>query len=194
MAGQPQEIRSFIAIELPDEVKQFIKDLSNQCKKMGGDVRWVRPSAMHLTLKFLGNVDPGLLDSIKDALTPVFTECSPFSLQISGVGAFPNLMKPRVVWVGLDDPTDTLVPLVKNVEQCLEPLGFKREKRGFSPHITLGRVKSMKGKSSLIDGIRQLCDTQGPSFIASGATLFKSILKPTGAEYSQLKRFEFTSS
>ena len=193
MAEHAQEIRSFIAIELPDEVKQFLKDLSNQCKKMGGHVRWVRPSAMHLTLKFLGNVDPDLLDSVQNVLAPVFTECSSFSLQVSGVGAFPNLMKPRVVWVGLDDPTDTLVPLAKNVEQCLEPLGFKREKRGFSPHITLGRVKSMKGKSALVDGIRQLYDIQGPSFIAIGATLFKSILQPTGAEYSQLKHFGFAA-
>jgi 2'-5' RNA ligase len=194
MAGQPQEIRSFIAIELSDEVKHFLQDLSDQCRKMGGDVRWVRPGAMHLTLKFLGNVSPDLLDSVKEELTPVFKVRSPFSLQVSGVGAFPNLMKPRVLWVGLDDPADALVPLATDVERCLEPLGFKREKRGFSPHITLGRVKSMKGKSALVDGIRQIYDTQGPSFIASGAILFQSILKPSGAEYLHLKHFEFTSS
>ena len=103
-------------------------------------------------------------------------------------------MKPRVVWVGLDDPTDTLVPLVTDIEQCLEPLGFKREKRRFNPHITLGRVRSLKGKSMLVDGIRQLHNTQGPSFMAAGVNLIRSILRPSGAEYSQLEYFEFTFS
>ncbi len=187
------EIRSFIAIELPEPAKEFLGELSHRLRSFGGDVKWVRADGMHVTLRFLGGVNRDLISILERELAPVFSDYSPCGLSLSGVGCFPNLRNPRVIWVGVDDPTDTLVSLASEIEDRLALLGFKRENRAFHAHITLGRVRSSRRSSDLSEGIRQLSDASGPSFIASRATLFRSILQPSGAEHTPLHYFHFRS-
>jgi RNA 2',3'-cyclic 3'-phosphodiesterase len=185
------EVRAFIAIELPESVKSFLVKISAELKLCGGPVKWVRPEGIHLTLKFLGTLPSDLLPRIQEAALPLFRKQKPTQLHVSGLGAFPGLRRPRVVWAGLEDPAGVLSPLVNSLETGLEPLGFPKENRPFNPHLTLGRFKSNEKSSELIETIRQKMDILGPSFVADHAILFESVLKPSGAEYFQLFRFDY---
>ncbi len=188
------EVRVFIAIELPDTVKSFLESTSDELKKCRGPVMWVRPEGIHLTLKFLGSTRTDLLPLIQEAAQPLFNEQGSIHLQVLGLGAFPDLRRPRVVWAGLSDSAGVLPPLVNRLESLLEPLGFAKEKRPFNPHLTLGRFKSSERSSNLIEAIRHKMNIAGPSFVADHVVLFQSILKPSGAEYIQLFRFDFGSA
>jgi RNA 2',3'-cyclic 3'-phosphodiesterase len=185
------EVRAFIAIELPESVKSFLVKISAELKLCGGPGKWARPEGIHLTLKFLGSVPSDLLPRIQEAALPLFKDQKPTHLNVSGLGAFPGLKRPRVVWAGLEDPAGVLSPLVNSLETLMEPLGFPKENRPFNPHLTLGRFKSNERSSELIETIRQKMDIVGPSFIADHAVLFESVLKPSGAEYFQLFRFDY---
>jgi 2'-5' RNA ligase len=115
-------------------------------------------------------------------------------LVVSRLGAFPALAKPRVIWAGLNDSDKMVTPLVSRLEDILEPLGFKREKRPFTPHLTLGRVRSNRNSKELIDAVRQSSELSGPIFMADHAVLFESVLKPTGAEYFVIRRYDFSET
>ena len=185
------EVRAFIAIELPEAVKSFLLKISAELKLCGGHVKWVIPEGIHLTLKFLGSVPSDLLPRIQESALPLFKEQKPTQLHVSGLGAFPGLRRPRVVWAGLEDPAGVVSRLVNGLETVLEPIGFQKENRPFNPHLTLGRFKSNEKCSELIEAIRQKLDIVGPSFVADHAILFESVLKPSGAEYFQLFRFDY---
>ncbi len=194
MQDESKEIRSFVAIELPQAVKEFLAGISSELKKCGADVNWVKTAGIHLTLKFLGNVRVGLIPVIEQQVRPVFAMQPPVHIQVYGLGAFPSLARPRVIWVGLKVSGQPLGILVKELERELELLGFKAEKRAFAPHLTLGRVRSGKGGADLVEEVRQRMTIAGPTFEADHAILFRSILKPSGAEYFAVSRFEFSSS
>jgi 2'-5' RNA ligase len=137
-----EEIRSFIAIELPEEIKLTLARIQDRLKKGDeGQVKWVDPESMHLTLKFLGNIDTGLIGGITTALEEACRGIHPFSLKISGLGVFPSANRVRVVWVGLTGETETLAQLQKRIDDSLAPLGFTAEARPFTPHLTLARVR-----------------------------------------------------
>lgn len=191
MSPHPDRIRSFVAIELSADAKAFLASTIGQLKPDGPDVKWVRPEAIHLTLKFLGNVDRDLIPEIERSLRPVFQGQTSFELAVRSAGAFPSASAPRVVWAGLADPKDALPSLAAAVEDALEPLGFPKEKRPFKPHLTLGRAKSPKRSPQLAQAITRNRDLKGPSFQADHAILFQSVLKPGGAEYVPLVRFQF---
>jgi len=191
MVQNENKIRVFLAIELPEEIKRFLKQISGELKECGADVGWVKPAGMHLTLKFLGQIRVDLVREIERKVSPIFAAQGKSNHTISGVGAFPDLRRPRVVWVGCSDDNGSLPPLVAKLEESLAGLGFSKEKRSFRPHLTLGRVRSNSGIASLIDGIRAKADVSGPAFTADHAILFRSVLKPTGAEYAPLVRFDF---
>jgi RNA 2',3'-cyclic 3'-phosphodiesterase len=142
----------------------------------------------------LGNVEAQLIPDLERHLDQVFSGRPIIEVQVFGVGAFPNLLRPRVVWAGLKDPGATLEPLARRVDASLESFGFKREKRPFNPHLTLGRVRTKKGISSLVEEVRQKMDLAGPDFTADHAVLYQSILKPTGAEYVALRNFDFSDT
>jgi 2'-5' RNA ligase len=192
-SNQSAEIRSFIAIEIPSDVRRFLSDLISQLKRTGADVKWVRPESIHLTLKFLGNVRADLIPQIAATIAPAFVDFAPAAVSASGVGVFPGMRRPRVVWAGVTDPGGRLAGLASNIENRLEPLGFEREQRSFNPHLTLGRVNSGRGASELADTITRLADAQGPSFTAEHAVLFQSVLTPAGAVYTPWSRFDFAS-
>jgi 2'-5' RNA ligase len=192
MPQKDDEIRVFFAIELPEEIKLFLKQSSAELRQYGGDVRWVNPAGMHLTIKFLGEIRSDLVQIIEQEVRPVFTSQKPSVHHLARVGVFPDLKRPRVVWVGCSDDSAALVPLVSRLEEALVRLGFPKEKRAFQPHLTLGRIRSNKGISGLVEGVRERMEISGPKFSADHAVLFQSVLKPSGAEYSRLLTFQFS--
>lgn len=135
-------IRCFIAIDLPGELKQELADLIAGFKKRTAPfVRWVDPMGIHLTLKFLGEVSEELVDEIRLVMQEVANNTPHFQLEIAGVGAFPSLVRPQLAWVGIQGEMDKLYVLQRRIDAKLEQLGFPREQRAYSPHLTLGRVR-----------------------------------------------------
>ncbi len=137
-----EQIRSFIAVELPQEIKVELGRLEDRLASGShAPVKWVDPDNMHLTLKFLGNISPGMTGRITSVIEESVRETHPLNLEIRGLGVFPNPRRVQIVWVGLSGEIDRLGQLQKRIESGLVPLGFKAESRGFTPHLTLARVR-----------------------------------------------------
>lgn len=137
-----EQVRSFVAIELPEGLKEELVGLGEHLKSGGhSGVRWVDPRGIHLTLKFLGDVAVDRLDGITSALTEATRGISPFRLEVGGLGVFPNPRRVRVAWVGVSGDVDKLQQLQQRVESSLSVLGFAAESRRFTPHLTLARVR-----------------------------------------------------
>ena len=138
-----EQIRSFIAIELPDELKLGLARLQDKLKSGRQPwMKWVDPYAIHLTLKFLGNIGVDSIDAITKAMETAVQEIPPFHLEVKDLGAFPNLRRVQVVWVGVGGEVDKLVQLQQRIESNLAPLGFTTEARSFTPHLTLARLRN----------------------------------------------------
>jgi len=137
-----EQVRSFIAIELPAELKEGLAQLEAQLK-LGkpSAVKWVDPSSIHLTLKFLGNIAVDRISAITRAMEEATRELSPFQLKVTGLGVFPNLKRVQVAWVGIGGEVDKLGQLQQRIESNLVPLGFTAESRRFTPHLTLARLR-----------------------------------------------------
>ncbi|HEY41708.1 MAG TPA: RNA 2',3'-cyclic phosphodiesterase [Dehalococcoidia bacterium] len=137
-----ERVRSFVAIELPEKLKSELIELSEHLESGGhSGVRWVDPRGIHLTLKFLGDVAVDRLDNITAALREAASGVSPFRLEVGGLGVFPNPRRVRVAWVGISGELDRLRQLQQRVESSLAEIGFPAEPRGFTPHLTLARVR-----------------------------------------------------
>jgi 2'-5' RNA ligase len=137
-----EQVRSFIAIELPDELRLALARLQEQLKAgKPSSVKWVDPGSIHLTLKFLGNISPDMVGRVIAALEGAVRGIAPFRLEVGGLGAFPGLKRVRVVWVGISGEVARLSQLQQRVESSLAPLGFVLESRSFTPHLTLARVR-----------------------------------------------------
>ena len=185
-------IRSFIAIDLSDPVRLRIEELVRELRKSDAQVGWVKVEAIHLTLKFLGNVDPELLERIKPALAREAAKTGPLRLEAAGCGAFPGLQSPRIIWVGLRGQIAPLVELARGVEEALVPLGFKPENRPFKPHITVGRVKGRVRLQSLREKLLSHAGFAAEPFDAAEIVLYKSELRPDGARYTPLFKTPFS--
>jgi 2'-5' RNA ligase len=136
------QIRSFIAIELPGDVRLALGRLQEKINNAGkAPVRWVNPDIIHLTLKFLGDIDVSITGKIISIMEEAARGTQPFNIEVGGLGVFPNLQRVQIVWVGLSGELDKLNQLQKRIETALTPLGFKPEGRSFTPHLTLGRVR-----------------------------------------------------
>jgi len=137
-----EQVRSFIAIELPDELKEGLAQLEAQLK-LGkpSSVKWVDPSSIHLTLKFLGNIAVDRISAITQAMEKATQGISPFHLEVTGLGVFPNLKRVQVAWVGIGGEIDKLGQIQQRIESSLAPLGFTAESRPFTPHLTLARLR-----------------------------------------------------
>jgi RNA 2',3'-cyclic 3'-phosphodiesterase len=181
-------IRSFIAIDLPEETRKALEDIQKKLKKSGAGVRWVKPGSIHLTLKFLGNIHLAQVEDIALAVAQEVRDQPPITLGAAGLGAFPSRRKPRVIWIGMEGEVQRLSRIQARVENALEPLGFVREKRVFQPHLTIGRVKDRRRLQALIDAMATLDMEPFNSFDADEIILYKSDLRPTGAIYTKLHR------
>ncbi|HMK60356.1 MAG TPA: RNA 2',3'-cyclic phosphodiesterase [Dissulfurispiraceae bacterium] len=178
-------MRSFIAIEIPESVRVALKDVIKIMAVDSGGVRWVQPANIHLTLKFLGEVRDDIVPEIACRLELIGKNHSPFEIEASGAGAFPSLRDPNVIWVGLGR-SGQLEALVEDIEKSLAEIGFQREHKSFSPHLTIGRVKEKRGINSIIKMLATYNETFFGSIEVREILLMKSILKASGAEYSKI--------
>ncbi len=196
----PNIIRAFIAIELGNSIRAELASIQAKLKTAGADIKWVAPENIHLTLKFLGNVEREKITAIKNALDTITPQTQPFSISLSEINAFPNLNSPRVVWVGVGQCMDgasrpsnqhaNLTLLTSEIEEQLEKLGFPKEARPFFAHLTLGRARSPKGREKLKEIIEDINKCRGlinqtPARI-SHISLFQSTLTPAGPIYKDL--------
>ena len=186
-----EQIRAFIAIELPDDVKAALVRLQSSLKSERQPfMRWVHVEGIHLTLKFLGNIAAERVPAITDAMAKACRGIVPFHLELNGLGVFPNLRSPRVVWVGLIGETERLLELQARIEQALNPLGFTSEDRAFTPHLTLGRLREGTTREERLKFGELVASTRSesmPSFEISAVSLMRSKLAPSGAVYSRLE-------
>lgn len=182
-------IRTFIAIEIPELIIEEISRVQNELKRTQAQVGWVKPGNIHITLKFLGNTDESKISDIAGQIKKSVAGIPPFEIMIQGIGVFPNFRRPRVVWIGTGH-NDQLLKLAKNIDTNMSHLGFEKENRPFKAHLTLGRVKGIRGMHECLDVLRQNNDFKGGSFLADYILLIKSELKPTGAVYTPLKKIK----
>jgi RNA 2',3'-cyclic 3'-phosphodiesterase len=177
-------IRTFIAAELPAQAREALAGLSGRVARNwpGPAVRWASPENIHLTLRFLGDTDTRLVPALGAGLEEIAGGAAPFALGLGGMGCFPSAGRPRVVWVGLDDPEERLRLLQRQVERLVRSLGWAREGRAFTPHLTLGRVREGGRPPS---GAWML-DPEPLVFQIGQVRLIESRLKPAGAEYHTL--------
>lgn len=183
-------IRAFIAIDLSKDIQVCLELVSNQIKKRleGVPVRWVPIENIHLTLKFLGNVSESNLEILQKMLSKVVGGHKVFEISAGGLGAFPKIHRPRVIWIGLEAPPE-LEAVQHAIEQETTRLGYAREERPFSPHLTLARV-SRNATSRDVHKISDVLISEKVGFL--GVTrvrevhLYRSDLKPSGAQYTQI--------
>lgn len=188
-------IRTFIAVELDAGLKATLTRVQAALRDQvpPRSVRWVQPNAIHLTLKFLGDTPPEKVDSIQAALARAAAEVEPFAFGVSGVGCFPDMRRPRVVWLGLHEPGGHLSRLWKAIEAHVAPLGFPTESRPFSPHLTLGRVGRQASTQdarivgqAVADSAQQMAGSLGDEMEVRAVALIKSDLRPEGPIYTRL--------
>ena len=187
-------LRAFIAVEIPSEIHQAIdtKTAQIQATLNPALVRWVPTSNIHLTLKFLGDISPANVEMLAQMLTVEVSQHQAFEIKFGGLGAFPNPKRPRVIWIGIQAPAG-LESLQHGIEAAAATLGYPNEKRPFSPHLTIGRIKQNVGSAGMQKIRNALEETKVGSLGTAQVTsvhLFKSDLKPTGAVYTRL----FTAS
>jgi 2'-5' RNA ligase len=186
-----QTLRTFIAIELDEELRHNLRQLQDRLRGQVAPrcVRWVRPEGVHLTLKFLGDTPLDKIDAVHAALAQAAAQVEPFTFDVSGLGCFPNTRRPRVVWVGIQEPTGRLARLRDLIEHCVAPVGFPTERRSFHPHLTLGRVQRHASKSEVreIGEVVATCITGAVDEVAVASVAhIKSDLQPSGAVYTTL--------
>jgi len=183
-------LRCFVAIEIPEQIKQDIGKLIEIFKKHSADVKWVEYKNIHLTLKFLGKTSEDLLPWIHESLHKVAISYKPLYIKICKAGVFPNRKYPRVIWVGIED-SETLGRLQGDIENSMALLGFQREGRAFHPHLTFGRVRSQKGMENLLNELDSYKEKDFGVIEVTNIKLMSSELKPTGAQYNCLCEIPF---
>ncbi len=186
-----ERLRVFVAIDLPPRVKAAIGSVSQQLAGIKGRIGWVKPQGVHLTLKFLGNVSPRQLERVKQALEASVGNIQPFSLQLTELGVFPNKNRPRVIWWGLTTNSPQLLQLYRSLENPLVKCGFPREKRRFTPHLTLGRVRELAQPQQLTEQMAKVKTPTLAPIAVSQLELMQSTLTGTGAVYKRLASFPF---
>lgn len=185
-------MRLFVAIQIPDDVRASIASLLQEFSAIAPQVKWIRPENLHITLKFLGATDSSKLQAIKESLSTVHL-VRPVTLNFSGLGFFPNAKRPGVIWAGVEWSSN-LQALAAEVDGQMASLGFPKNDRAFTPHLTLARLGKMALPRTLADTIAHDSSRQFGGCAASEFYLVESKLKSTGAEYTTLEFYNFVSS
>lgn len=182
------QVRTFIAIEIPDVIRQKIAAVQEKLKKAGERISWTKPGNIHLTLKFLGDVKENQIEPIADAVKISANGIRPFSFQVGNLGAFPDIRRARVLWVDVVNPTNELAELAKRIEDQLSKIGFKKETRKFNPHLTMGRVKSRLGEKFIVKF--ENLTFEEDEVRVEGIIVMKSELNPAGSIYTPLQKIK----
>jgi len=185
-------IRAFLALDPPEEILREIERIQDRLRKLiHGDLRWVRPEGIHLTLKFFGDVSENAVVKISAVAGQAAAPVGSFELAIGGTGVFPDPSRPRIIWLGMNGDVARLVTFQQGLERALEEIGFPPAERPFRPHLTLGRIKSPKGLIGLAEALEKEKAVTTERFTASGLILFQSDLTPRGAVYTRLAGYPF---
>ncbi len=180
-----EQVRSFISIDLEhQQILSRITSILSSLQSLGGDLKPVEGENIHLTLKFLGNVSAPRLSEVKSSLQQI--SFPSFTVEIKGAGAFPNLSRMNVIWVGVNEGWSQVEQIYEQVEKLLSSLGFRRENRPFSPHITIARVRSGRNRDEIASFLRRLSDESFGTFNVGRIRLKQSILSSSGPKYSTL--------
>jgi 2'-5' RNA ligase len=187
-------IRSFLAFELPGEIREQVRQVSEELKKTKMDVRWVKPDNIHLTIVFLGDVREGDISAIGREIEQVCFGFHPFDFCLKGLGLFPDRRRPRILWAGYDGDVERITSLRDVLHERLMPFEIKEEKRDFKPHLTLGRFRNPVKADPQLDGILSRHESlSSPCFQVSELILFKSELRPQGPEYTRLESWAMSA-
>lgn len=190
--------RMFVAIELPGRIRRSISDLTSALQK-GFQFSACRPSwastdTLHLTLRFLGPVPRERVPELIAALEPRVRASEAPRMRAMSLGVFPDWKKPRVLWVGVRDKNDRLIPLQRSIEEAVVELGFDPERKSWKPHLTLARFRSLKG-THVVRGLAKAHDDyRSELFVPQGVTLMRSELRPEGAKHTRVATFAFAPS
>ena len=179
-------IRAFIAIKLPENIIASIGKIQEDLRSDGFKVKWVRPENIHLTLKFLGNINRADTEKIGSKISESVKTSAPLSLNAKGIGVFPNIKRPRVIWTGVAEQRNQLAGLQRRLDGHLESIGFAKEKRPFKGHLTIARIKQRIDSNRLMHAMKKYAEFESETFIINEIVLFKSELNPTGAVYTPL--------
>jgi RNA 2',3'-cyclic 3'-phosphodiesterase len=185
-------VRVFVALDIPDAVRAAIAAFVVQVRPACPGARWVRVAGAHVTLKFVGEVVPEKISSIRSALSAVAAPPS-IAMSFHSVGFFPNDRRPRVFWAGVESDA-ALSDLARGVDDSLAPLGFPKEGRAFTPHLTLARLDDSRGLEKLRAAIVAAGPHEFGHAVATEFHLYQSMLKSGGAEYTRLATFLFSGS
>jgi 2'-5' RNA ligase len=192
-----QTIRSFIAVELPETVKTGLQRIQTELTlPQYSFVKCVAPEGIHLTLKFLGNISANKVTDITGVMEQASQGVNPFQLQLIEIGAFPNMRRPRVLWVGIEGEVDKLVGWQQRIDNGLVPLGFAKEARPFTPHLTLARLRENCSPGDILHFGEMLASSHVDvdyNFTVNSLNLMRSQLFPTGAVYSRLSEVKLKS-
>lgn len=179
-------IRSFFSFDIENEtIVRRLSEVQGMLANTGADLKRVKPQNIHLTVRFLGDTSPPMVDAIYEEMKQV--SFTPFEIELRGLGAFPKLSYPRVVWAGIRKGANELTNVFEQLEPRLRGLGFKPDTKGFSPHLTIARVRTGRNKVQLIKFVRELEDYEFGAIKAECLRLKKSVLTPQGPIYTTLR-------
>jgi len=187
-----ETFRAFIAIDLPETVRHFLAEVQETLKSYRLPIKWVRAQNIHLTLKFLGDIETAQTAKIAAAMTLAARDCAGVCLTAKDIGVFPDLKRPRVIWAGVKEQPEILQNLQRTLDNHLADLGLPKDPRSFHAHLTLGRVKGkivLARMKTVIDGLKGY---ESEPFEVDRIVLFKSELRPAGAVYSQVHQALFS--
>lgn len=182
-----EEIRTFIAVELPAEVREALASLRQELAGREDQVKWVKPENVHLTLKFLGNIPEHRLTPLREGTAEAAAGFTSFEMSLTELGAFPNARRARVIWVGIDEGRERLSALAERLEASLGERGFEREARRFKAHVTLGRARG-RGGGTDVSGALAAVRFDVQRCVVEGLTIMRSDLTPEGPIYTSLDR------
>jgi len=181
-----ETIRSFVAFDIDNElVVRRLSEVQGMLVNTGANLKLVKPQNIHVTMRFLGNISPPMVDLIHEEMKQI--SFTPFEIELRGLGAFPSLRYARVVWAGIRKGADELVNVFNQLESRLRRLGFKPDRKGFSPHLTIARVRTGRHKAELVKCVDDLADYEFGVIKADCLRLKKSVLTPKGPIYTTLR-------
>ena len=181
-----QMLRTFIAVEIGPDVQKSLKTIQEHLKTPGADVKWVNPSIIHLTLKFLGEIPSEKVKKVSEWLPEISVRFGRIRTSINHLGVFPSSGMPRVVWAGMEENAEQLIHLAQSLEEALGKIGFAKEKKSFHPHVTLGRVRSSRCCDQLRKAIQEYAFPSPLTFSVEKIIFFQSTLTPQGSIYTPL--------
>jgi 2'-5' RNA ligase len=181
--------RLFVAVPIPGEVKENLRALQDALRPLLRNVRWVKDDGIHVTLQFLGGTDEALVPDIEENLSEVSANLGKFEAACAGLGVFPRVKGARVVWAGVEGDVEAFEALQRGVGKALRKVGFKPERRRFTPHVTLGRVRGGERPDFLQKALDEHQGEKLGGFRVESFILYESILRPEGAEYRVVREF-----